>query len=182
MPAPLPSTSGSRQQLCSREPSCIHYLAVPIWRKMSSAELIRHVRALGGTVEVVLFVTRDLAYSLHLEHIDAKLSSTIVRLTRRLPSSVPRTGPPLTTDPNKHTLHLYESVHRRHSKHICGIPNLSSAPTRSLSDTYPDPPGDTSASSELDQFLRSNPPGAMFPIRRPLPRCGSSWQPMRMRA
>ena len=140
--------------VASAVPPCIHYLAMPIWRKMPAANLIEHLRSLGGTVEVVLVATRGQACSLRLEHIETPSPSAVVRLARRLPHSVSGADSLTTEQVNQHTLSFYESAHRWHSKHIPATPPPPFAPAELFSKPCSELPADISSPNELAYFLR----------------------------
>ena len=55
-----------RRAIATSTPPCIHYLAAPVWRKLSPSQLFAHVRELGGAVEVVLVDFDGHARSLRL--------------------------------------------------------------------------------------------------------------------
>ena len=141
-------------RVASAVPPCIHYLAVPIWRKIRAADLIEHVRSLNGTVEVVLVATRDLACSLRLEHIQTPSPSSVIRVAPRLPITVSRADSPTTTQVNQHTLRLYEAADNWHAKHITGTPPPPFAPAELLPNASSNLPVDISSPNQLVYFLR----------------------------
>ena len=142
-------------RVASAVPPCIHYLAIPIWRKMPASDLIEHVRSLSGTVEVVLVATRGQACSLRLEQMQTPSPSAIVRLAPRLPHTVFRADSLITDQVNQHTLSLYESAHNWHSKHIPGTQPPPFSQAESFSKPCPELPTDISSPNELADLLHN---------------------------
>ena len=64
-------------------PPCIHYLAYPIWKDWHSDRLFDHVRALDGTVEVVLIRPDGQAFSLRLLAAPGEESIPVVQIAVR---------------------------------------------------------------------------------------------------
>ena len=143
-----------RPHIASEAPPCIHYLAFPIWRQMPPTDLIEHVQALDGTVEVVLVAVRSLAYSLRLEQTQTRSPSSVVRIARRRPRSVPATGSLIAQQANDHTLLLYESAYTWHVNHIPDMSPPRHPPARVWSDPHLEAPIDIRSSTDLAQFLR----------------------------
>ena len=142
-----------RPCVAGEAPPCIHYLAMPIWQKMAAADLIEHVQALDGTVEVVLVAVGGLGYSLRLEKPRSRTRSSVVRLARRLPRSGPGTGSRIMQQTNDRILRLYESAYAWHANHI----PATSPPRHALGEESSDPrfeaPVDIQSPTDLGQFL-----------------------------
>ena len=143
-----------RRYIASNAPPCIHYLAFPIWRQMPPADLIEHVQALGGAVEVVLVAVRGLAYSLRLEQTQARSPSSVVRIARRLPRSVTVTGSQIAQQTNDQTCLLYDSAYTWHSNRIPGTPPSRHRTARVLSEPPLEAPVDIRSPTDLAEFLR----------------------------
>ena len=84
-----------RREIATPAPPCIHYLAFPLWRASSPAQLLEYVQALGGAVEVVLVGLDGHAFSLRLLNDRPNGSSApVVRIATRLPKLVDASGLP----------------------------------------------------------------------------------------
>ena len=82
-----------RREIATSTPPCIHYLAFPLWRASSPAQLLNHVQALGGAVEVVLVGLDGHAFSLRLLDDQSNgLSAPVVRIATRPPRLVDASG------------------------------------------------------------------------------------------
>ena len=77
-----------RRETATSTPPCVHYLAFPLWRDLPSGQLLDHVHALGGAVEVVLVGLDGHAFSLRLVDEPAGGPARLVRLTTRLPGRI----------------------------------------------------------------------------------------------
>ena len=74
-----------RSEIATPAPPCIHYLAFPLWSRLPPAQLLDHVRALGGAIEVVLVGPDGHALGLRVLHDDSGDSGPAIRLATRLP-------------------------------------------------------------------------------------------------
>ena len=82
-----------RREMTTPTPPCVHYLAFPLWRSLTPAQLLDHVRAMGGAVEVVLVGLDGRAVGLRLLHDEPDA----VHLATRLPRLID--GPDIDRSP-----------------------------------------------------------------------------------
>lgn len=73
--------------IATETPPCIHYLSYPIWKDWHSDQLFDHVRALDGTVEVVLVRPDGQAFSLRLLAASREESIPVVQIATRPPAT-----------------------------------------------------------------------------------------------
>ena len=117
-----------RREMATRAPPCVHYLAFPLWTRLPPAQLLDHVRAMGGAIEVVLVGLDGHARSLRLLHDQTSGSAPEIHFATRQPRRLD--GFDLHASP------LYRCVRTWWSE--AGIP--------ALADSEPEnAPGDTDA-------------------------------------
>lgn len=91
-----------RREIATPTPPCVHYLAFPLWRRLPPAQLLDHVRAMGGATEVVLVGLDGHASSLRLLDDETSGSAPAIRFATRLPR--------LVDGPDPHASPLYRCV------------------------------------------------------------------------
>ena len=127
-----------RREMATPAPPCVHYLAFPLWRRLPPAQLLDHIRAMGGAIEVVLIGLDGHARSLRLLHDETSGSAPAIHFATRQPRRLD--GIDLHTSP------LYRCVRTWWSE--AGI--------SALADSEPEKaPGDTDASPDGGCVVRS---------------------------
>ena len=154
--------------IATQTPPCVHYVAAPLWRNMSAEDLLKHVRGLDGSVEVVLTATRYLSYSLRLERVDTGPSYGVVRWSRRLPRTLRQTDSPASVDSVQP---LYDSADAWRAKHVSASTAISMPTEHSNGRSPLDITSEGELSSVLDEFrndlhrLELSPPIAFSEMR-----------------